>query len=161
MNWEAYLELNATSYSEVFIRITLACFFGFVLGYNRAKASKPLGYRVYMIVCVTTCLLALMAVEMQSFLTEELITLDIGKIISGVLTGIGFLGAGAIMKKDDDEVMGTTTGACIWGAGGLGLLVGFGYYPLALIGFVIIAFTLIFLNDVLGLFVKKENLDNH
>ena len=161
MDMSRYFELNATSYSEILTRVMMACVFGFILGYNRSKQSKPLGYRVYMIVCVTTCLLSLMAVEMKGFLTEELVTLDIGKIISGVLTGIGFLGAGAIMKKDDDHVMGTTTGACIWGAGGLGLLLGFGYYPLAIIGFIVMAFTLIFLNDVLGLFIKDENLDSH
>ncbi len=161
MNLEPYYELNVTSYQEVFLRVFLACVFGFVLGYNRAKQGKPLGYRVYMIVCVTTCLLSLMAVEMKGFLTEDLVTLDIGKIISGVLTGIGFLGAGAIMKKEDDNVMGTTTGACIWGAGGLGLLLGFGYYPLAIIGFIVLAFTMIFLNDLLGVFIKEDHLDSH
>ena len=158
---DKYFELSVTSYQEVFLRVFLACVFGFVLGYNRSKEGKPLGYRVYMIVCVTTCLLSLMAVEMKDFLSEELVTLDIGKIISGVLTGIGFLGAGAIMKKEDDHVMGTTTGACIWGAGGLGLLLGFGYYPLAIIGFIVLAFTLIYLNDILGKFVKDDNLDSH
>lgn len=161
MNLSKYFELTTTSYQEIFVRVALACVFGFVLGFNRAKEGKPLGYRVYIIVCVTTCLLALMAVEMKTFLAEDLVTLDIGKIISGVLTGIGFLGAGAIMKKDDDQILGTTTGACIWGAGGLGLLVGFGYYPLALIGFAVLAFTMIFLNDVLGVFVKKDHLDSH
>lgn len=161
MDLSKYFELTTTSYQEIFVRVALACVFGFVLGFNRAKEGKPLGYRVYIIVCVTTCLLALMAVEMKTFLAEDLVTLDIGKIISGVLTGIGFLGAGAIMKKDDDQILGTTTGACIWGAGGLGLLVGFGYYPLALIGFAVLAFTMIFLNDVLGVFVKKDHLDSH
>tara|TARA_B100000686_G_scaffold355234_1_gene471406 strand:- start:6561 stop:7043 length:483 start_codon:yes stop_codon:yes gene_type:complete len=159
--FERFFELNTISYPELFIRMGLACLFGFVLGYNRSKEGKPLGYRVYIIVCVTTCLLALMSIEMQGFLKDEIKTLDVGKIISGVLTGIGFLGAGAIMKKEDDHIIGTTTGACIWGAGGLGLLLGFGYYPLAIIGFIIIAFTTVFLNDVLGTFVKDKHLDSH
>jgi len=159
--FDHYFGLNTITYTELGVRMFLACIFGFILGYNRSKEGKPLGYRVYIIVCVTTCLLGLMAIEMQGFLEDEIKTLDVGKIVSGVLTGIGFLGAGAIMKKDDDHLMGTTTGACIWGAGALGLLLGFGYYALALIGFAVIAFTTVFLNDFLKRFIKEDYLDSH
>jgi putative Mg2+ transporter-C (MgtC) family protein len=67
------------------------------------------------------------------------------QVISGVLTGIGFLGAGAIIRsRDSAQVIGTATGASIWASGGMGLALGFGFYMLALISFVTI-FSVLFL----------------
>lgn len=155
------MEFQEISFAETALRVGLACFFGFVLGYDRAKHDKPLGYRVYMIVCTITCLMAVMALEMNVKLqASDSILFDIGKIVSGIMTGIGFIGAGAIMRQDGD-VIGTTTGACIWAAGGLGLLLGFGFYYLALIGFVVITFVLIVLNMILKPIIGKEGIDNH
>ncbi len=70
-------------------------------------------------------------------------TLDLGKIIAGVLTGIGFLGAGAIIKVEKTQIVGTATGASIWAAGGIGLCLGFGMYGLALIGFLAVVCILV------------------
>lgn len=149
--------------SEVLIRVALASIFGFVLGFERTLARKPLGYRVYMIVCIITCLIAVMGLEMNENLQvsdDDEVMLDLGKIISGVLTGIGFLGAGAILHKGDDHVIGATTGSCIWAAGGLGLLIGFGFYQTAAIGFAAIIFILVVLNRILGVFLPGRDLDN-
>ncbi len=131
---------------EVIFRVLLAAMFGFVLGYDRDSKDKPIDFRAYMIVCTTTCLLAIMAVELQEDFADEakeFISLDFGKIISGVLTGIGFLGAGAIMKRENDNIVGTATGASIWAAGAMGLILGFGLYGLAFVAFFTIALILI------------------
>jgi len=89
-------------------------------------------------VCVTTCLVALMAEELYAkhHASDDLLQMDLAKIIEGTLVGIGFLGTGAIIKRRDDHVIGTATGASIWAAGGIGLMLGFGIYGLALLGFV-------------------------
>lgn len=144
--------LNSDNYDtlEAIGRVMLAAFFGFILGYDRDSKDKPIDFRAYMIVCTTTCLLAIMAVELQEDFagsSREFISLDLGKIISGVLTGIGFLGAGAIMKRSndggDDHIVGTATGASIWAAGGIGLIIGFGLYGLAITAFFSVALILI------------------
>lgn len=132
---------------EVILRVSMALVFGMILGLERDQKNKPIDFRAYMIVGVTSCILAIMAQELfadyNSNNGDEFMTLDLAKIISGVMTGIGFLGAGAIIKRSDDQVVGTATGASIWAASGIGLTLGFGYYFLGIIAFVAIAFTLI------------------
>jgi putative Mg2+ transporter-C (MgtC) family protein len=133
------------------LRILLACAFGLVLGLERESKNKPIDFRAYMIVCVTSCIIAIMAQELYADYTtsDSTVRLDFMRIIEGVLTGIGFLGAGAILRSSDgDRVKGTATGASIWASGGIGLTLGFGFYGLAAMGFVAIAGILI----VLGYF---------
>lgn len=139
--YETYMQLSYIEWPEITLRVLLAMAFGFVLGWERDQKNKPIDFRAYMIVCVTTCLIALLAQQMYFDFkeTESFVSLDMGKIISGVLTGIGFLGAGAIIKRENDQVVGTATGASIWAAGGIGLALGFGVYSLAIIGFMAIA----------------------
>ena len=81
--------------------------------------------------------------------------MDLGKIIEGTMTGIGFLGAGAIIKVEKDKVVGTATGASIWASGGLGLCLGFGMYGLALLAFLGIA-TILIIGGVIGHFFVGE-----
>jgi putative Mg2+ transporter-C (MgtC) family protein len=157
-------DLNSLSLTEALARISLAIAFGLILGWDRDSKNKPIDFRAYMIVCVTTCMMAMMALEMSYDLkdTQNLVSLDLGKIISGTLTGIGFLGAGAIIKRGNDQIIGTATGASIWAAGGIGLALGFGVYAIAIIGFVAIAATLIiggFLMPKIQGETDKENID--
>lgn len=130
-------EMDIVSLPETLVRLSLAMLFGFALGWERESKDKPIDYRAYMIVGLTTCMVAIMGQELyQDYRTaENFINLDLGKIIAGTLTGIGFLGAGAIIKREGTNVVGTATGASIWAAGGMGLTLGFGYYGLALIVF--------------------------
>lgn len=145
MDYADFLGLNALSWHETGVRIILAAFFGLVLGWDRDRKNKPIDFRAYMIVCVATCLTAILSLEMYETYknSEDFIGLDLGKIISGTLTGIGFLGAGAIIKRDNDEIVGTATGASIWAAGCMGLALGYGAYGLAIFGFIVIASILI------------------
>ncbi len=140
-----FFNLIYISWFDLFIRVGLAIVFGFILGLDRGSKNKPIDFRAYMIVCVTACIIAILGQELYAeFSTKEIpMTLDLAKIIAGVLTGIGFLGAGAIIKVDNDQVVGTATGASIWAAGGIGLTLGFGYYGIASVAFLAIAIILI------------------
>lgn len=160
MEWS--IDFQIVSFAEVCLRVALACVFGFILGMERTIHQKPLGYRVYIIVSVITCLIAIMGLELNETLQtiSDNITLDLGKIISGILMGIGFIGAGAFMQQREDHLVGSTTGACIWAAGGLGLLLGFGFYFMALIGMAVIVFVLVGLNKILEPFMKDKRMDN-
>ncbi len=130
--------LLLTSWREALVSVGLAILFGFVIGYDRNSKNKPVDFRVFMIVCVTTCLVGLMAEELYALhkASDDMIQLDLAKVIEGTLVGIGFLGSGAIIKRRDDHVLGTATAASIWAAGGIGLMLGFKVYGLAIMGFV-------------------------
>ena len=153
------LHLTLFTWEEVCLRVFLAMSFGFVLGWDRDSKNKPIDFRAYMIVCVATCLIAMATQELYADFanSENLLSLDLGKIMAGTLTGIGFLGAGAIIKRDDHQVIGTATGASIWAAGSIGLVLGFGIYPLAIIGFLSIASILIIGGYYMSIFQGKED----
>lgn len=143
---QEFLVLQNLSWIDAIIRVVLSLVFGFILGYDRNKKNKTTDFRVYMIVASTTCLLSIMGQELTTIYDErnESIELGILRIVQGVLTGIGFLGAGAIVKSHDGTaVIGTTTGASIWASGCMGLMIGFGMYGLALMGFGVLIFILI------------------
>ena len=141
----SFFSLTYLTWSELLLRIFLAMAFGMLLGLDRDIKNKPIDFRAYMIVCVTSCVVAILGQELYAEFSqaEEIISIDLGKIIAGVLTGIGFLGAGAIIHQDDNRVVGTATGASIWAAGGIGLALGFGYYNLALAAFIAIGIILV------------------
>tara|TARA_R110002124_G_scaffold129483_1_gene290894 strand:- start:191998 stop:192579 length:582 start_codon:yes stop_codon:yes gene_type:complete len=139
------LSLTYLGWPELLLRVGLAMLFGLVLGIDRDRKNKPVDFRVYMIVAVTTCIVAIMGQELYADFAsaDGVVSIDLAKIISGVLTGIGFLGAGAIIHQDGNKVIGTATGASIWAAGSIGLSLGFGFYVLGAVAFISIGLILI------------------
>jgi len=152
------LDLNVVSFTEAIIRTGLALLFGLVIGIERDTKDKPIDFRAYMIVALTTCIIAIMGQELYFDYSSAkgFVSLDLGKIISGVLTGIGFLGAGAIIKVESNQIKGSATGASIWASGGMGLCVGFGMYTLAGIAFVSVIAILV-IGGYLGSKVQENN----
>ena len=145
---EDILNLHTLSIPELLARVGLAMLFGMVIGLDREHKNKPIEFRAYMIVCVTSCIIAILGNELYHLhvVVYKDATMDMAKIIEGTLTGIGFLGAGAIIHKGGaggNEVIGTATGASIWGAGGIGLAIGFGFYLIGIVAFAAILLTLV------------------
>jgi putative Mg2+ transporter-C (MgtC) family protein len=134
---EQYYNLETLGLGELCFRFFLAIAFGFVIGFDRDVKDKPIDFRAYMIVCVATCVTALIGQELfVTYSNSNIGTgVDMGKIVSGVMTGIGFLGAGAIIHSGDTKIIGTATGASIWASGAMGLAIGFGLYVLSFICF--------------------------
>lgn len=100
-------------------RLLLAAFLGGMLGYGRQRAGKAAGLRTHMMVALGAAFFVL---------TPQLIRdIDLGRVIGGVVAGIGFLGAGAILKVEDEHrVEGLTTAASIWLSAAVGIAVGIG-----------------------------------
>lgn len=140
----------------------MAILFGLVLGLERDTKNKPIDFRAYMIVAVTTCILALLGQEIYSDFSESdsVARVDFSSIISGVMTGIGFLGAGAIIQRNDDRIVGTATGASIWAAGGIGLAIGFGLYSLAIVSFAAIGAILLIGGVIRFQFTGREDKED-
>lgn len=156
---EEYLNLSIVSWQEAALRVFIAVAFGMILGLDREGKNKPIDFRAYMIVALTSCTVAMLGQEIyiEFAKNNEYSVIDLGKVISGTLTGIGFLGAGAIIQKGDMKVVGTATGASIWAAGGIGLTIGFGFYALALIAFVAVVATLVLGGVYMKIFHGRED----
>lgn len=117
------------AYNEVLLRLILAAVFGGLIGIERELVHKPAGVRTHMLVSLGSALFILLALEN--------IPDGIDKIIAGVATGVGFLGAGTIFKSKI-EVHGLTTAASIWAVAGVGMGIGLGYYFMTLVSVVLV-----------------------
>ena len=106
---------------RVVVRVGLASLLGALLGAERERAGKAAGLRTHMLVALGAALFVLFPVEAGMELA------DLSRVIQGVATGIGFIGAGTILKRaDGDQVQGLTTAATIWLTGAIGMAVGAG-----------------------------------
>lgn len=125
---------------EGMARLLLACVLGGVIGYERQARHKSAGLRTNILVCLGACLVMLLSQEMYANV-EGRTNADPARLAAQVVSGIGFLGAGAIMKEGP-TVKGLTTAACLWVVAGVGLAVGAGYYAESIFTTVIVFVTL-------------------
>lgn len=116
-------------YTEMTIRIFAALLAGVVVGYERSFHGRPAGFRTHALVCTASSLLMLItAYESQWVHTAaDTVRLDPTRMAQGIMTGIGFLGAGVIMKEGI-SIRGLTTAASIWTTAAIGILAGVGFY---------------------------------
>lgn len=114
---------------RVAVRLLLAALLGAILGYNRERHGKSAGLRTHMLVSMGSALF----VMVPMFAGMEIS--DLSRVIQGVIAGMGFLGAGTIIKqKNDGEVYGLTTAAGVWTTAAIGVACGLGREMTALIG---------------------------
>jgi putative Mg2+ transporter-C (MgtC) family protein len=112
---------------RVSIRLLLAIVLGGVIGVQRERSGKPAGVRTHMLVALGAAVFVMAPMELG------MLTADLSRVIQGLVTGIGFLGAGAILKREEKgEIEGLTTAAGIWMTAATGLAVGLGRFGLAL-----------------------------
>lgn len=122
---------NSLEFWEILFRLVLATGLGFLVGLDRSIKNKPLGFRPFMLVSMGSCLFGMIVVEVGTAanLADGIAKVDVSRVMQGVIGGIGFLGAGAIIQSQaNGHVIGSATGAGIWVVGGIGLAVGFGLY---------------------------------
>jgi putative Mg2+ transporter-C (MgtC) family protein len=114
---------------RVVVRVAMAALLGGLLGFERERAGKAAGLRTHMLVAVGAALFLIFPTE--AGMRSE----DLSRVIQGVATGIGFIGAGTILKRaDSDEIHGLTTAASIWLTTAIGLAVGAGQLWLPVVG---------------------------
>jgi putative Mg2+ transporter-C (MgtC) family protein len=117
-------------------RIFAALFVGAVIGFERSFHGRPAGFRTHALVSVASALLMLVTVYQGQWMVgvpNDAINTDPTRMAQGIMTGIGFLGAGVIFREGL-TVRGLTTAASIWVTSAIGILVGIGFYPAAAIG---------------------------
>ncbi|AZB44627.1 MgtC/SapB family protein [Bacillus sp. FJAT-42376] len=124
---------------DVLLKLSCAAIAGIIIGLERELKGKPLGLKTCLIVSVTACLLTVVSYE-SSFLYAEAYTrpMDPGRIPSYVLSGIGFLGAGVILRRSNEVISGLTTAALVFASAAIGISIGAGFYFEALAGVIFI-----------------------
>jgi putative Mg2+ transporter-C (MgtC) family protein len=120
---------TAAEAARVLIRLVAAVLAGAVIGLQRERAGKAAGLRTHMLVCMGTALFVIASAE------ADLGPDALSRVIQGIVTGIGFLGAGAIMKQEATrEIRGLTTAAGIWMTAAIGVSIGLGRLGTAMLG---------------------------
>lgn len=120
------------SAAELALRLGIAALCGAALGLDRELREKPLGLRTFMLVSLGAAAFSILTLEIVGVLENGNLRMDPTRVIEGVIGGIGFLGAGAIIHGRG-RVRGATTGAGIWVVGAIGMAAGFGLYVHALV----------------------------
>lgn len=147
MNWlESLFTQNYIDPLQIFLRLFLSMLLGGLIGWERESRRQPAGLRTHMLICMGATLLMITSIYIpQTF--QNFQNGDPGRIAAQVVSGIGFLGAGAIFRLGVN-IKGLTTAATIWVVAAVGLTVGAGIYIGAALGTFFILFVLIGLNKV-------------
>ncbi len=131
--------MDVRIYLEEAAQVSLAFVLGAVIGLEREFRSKPAGFRTMILICVGSCLYTILSKENNSVSPD--------RIASNIVTGVGFIGAGVIFKEGI-SVNGLTTAALIWITAALGMAVGYGSYPLAIVVASMVVVTLFVLEPI-------------
>ena len=120
---------------NVFLNILGALALGLLVGYERSYRGRAAGMRTYGLVCMASCALTVISGYPEYWFGGHIVmdanSVGAGRIVQGITTGVGFLGAGVIMR-DGLNISGLTTAASIWAVAAIGVLVGIGFYGAAI-----------------------------
>lgn len=134
-------------YTHLILRVALASLFGALIGIEREHARRPAGLRTHMLVCVGSCLVMLTSEFIYKNYHSFSPNMDIARLGAQVISGIGFLGAGTIIRNGN-SIKGLTTAASIWAVACVGLATGIGYYAGAIITTLAIFLTLTYFKSI-------------
>jgi len=131
---------------EIILKLLLGALLGGIIGFERQTHGRPAGFRTQLLVCVACVLIMIISESyyIQNSMKPEYARIDPTRIAAGAMTGVGFLGAGVILKTGV-SIQGLTTAACIWIVSAIGLAIGAGQYVAGVTGFTITFISLWFL----------------
>ncbi|MGZ0086837.1 MgtC/SapB family protein [Caldibacillus thermoamylovorans] len=114
---------------DPFLKLGISAILGMIIGLERELKRKPVGLKTCLVISISSCLLTIVSIESAYvFPLKDHITMDPLRLAAQIVSGVGFLGAGVILRRGNDSITGLTTAAIIWGAAGIGVAVGAGFY---------------------------------
>ncbi len=125
--------------SSIILRIITAIIIGGIIGYERSSHNRPAGFRTHILVCLGAAIISITQDELRinivkfaiaNPVSNQVLKTDLGRMAAQVISGIGFLGAGSILREKR-MVAGLTTAASIWATGCIGIGIGWGFYNIA------------------------------
>lgn len=135
--WNNFINMEP-GIAQIALRLGCAMLVGIVIGLEREYTHRPAGLRTHILVALGACVASIMG---EMIFLHYTANADPARLSAQVITGVGFLGAGTIMKEGVN-VKGLTTAASVWAVACLGIAAGFGYYALSVLGMVFILLTL-------------------
>ena len=138
--WVFWLKEEYGDHVEISLRLLVATIAGMVVGINRDIHNKPIGMRTLGLVALGSAIVILSGSVYEGLhFSQDAVS----RVVQGILTGLGFLGAGSILRaKDGTEVQGLTTAATVWIAAGLGVTAGLGAWFITVAGTLVTLFLL-------------------
>lgn len=142
------------TWQEIIIRLSVSAIIGFIVGLNREKHSSA-GVRTHMILALGVCILTLVQVDLTAeaiqWYTKNpdmigAVGTNVGRLTAQIVSGIGFLGSGLILVRNDRSIDGMTSAVSLWTVMGISIAVGYGEYLVSFLGTVMLLITLILLN---------------
>ena len=140
--------------AQIIFRLVLSVVLSGLIGLERQMHKRTAGLRTHILVSLGSCLIMLTSLYVFD-IYKGIVPLDPARIAAGVITGIGFLGAGAIIR-DREGVKGLTTAASLWVVAGIGLAVGCGFRNAAIYSTILVLIVLFFLRFVEGMIFFEE-----
>ena len=151
--WTEYINVNP-GILQIALRLLCAMLVGAMIGLEREFTHRPAGLRTHILVALGACVASIIGEMLYVQYSQLGATPDPARLSAQVITGVGFLGAGTIMKEGVN-VKGLTTAASVWAVACLGIAAGFGYYALALLGMLFIMITLTILEALQHRFIHS------
>ena len=150
--WNSYVNLEPGLW-EVLLRLGCAMLVGLIIGIEREYTHRPAGMRTHILVALGACTVSILGEYIFMHYSN---TADPARLSAQVVTGVGFLGAGTIMREGVN-VKGLTTAASVWAIACLGIAAGFGHYVLAFGGMLLILLTLTVFEWFQSLIFRGDN----
>lgn len=124
---------------EFLFKLGLALFLGLFIGIDRQLKNKPLGVKTSMVISVASCLITIVSIESVNVYSSPGHTnMDPMRLAAQIVSGVGFLGAGVILRRNNDVISGLTTASMVWAASALGIAIGAGFYIQATVAMILI-----------------------
>jgi putative Mg2+ transporter-C (MgtC) family protein len=136
------------------ISLVVAYLLALPIGWNREREERSAGLRTFPLVSMAACGFVMIAIEVLSAGSEQH-----SRILEGLITGIGFVGGGAILKQGD-RARGTATAASLWATGAMGAAVGYGQLDIAVILSLVTVFTLVVLTPLRKVVQEHSSFDD-
>ena len=162
MTWQQFYAQfinQAPGLLSVALRLLCAMIVGSLIGMEREYTHRPAGLRTHILVALGACVVSILGEMIFVHYSALGANPDPARLSAQVVTGVGFLGAGTIMKEGVN-VKGLTTAASVWAVACLGIAAGFGYYSVALLGMLFTLITLTFLETLQRKLLKKHSTEN-
>ncbi|MDM5319069.1 MgtC/SapB family protein [Bacillus altitudinis] len=131
---------------DTVLKLAVATLIGLIIGLERELKKKPLGLKTCIVIAVSSCVLTIISIDAAyHFPRVSRLQMDPLRLPAQIISGVGFIGAGVILRKSNDVISGLTTSAMIWGAAGLGVATGAGFYKEAFLSLFFILISVEFL----------------
>ncbi|WP_062350575.1 MgtC/SapB family protein [Bacillus kwashiorkori] len=145
---------------EILIKLGVSALLGMIIGLEREIKRKPVGLKTCLVISIVSCLLTIVSIQSaykaESSVYGVNITMDPLRLAAQIVSGVGFLGAGVILRRGNNSISGLTTAAIIWGAAGIGIAVGAGFYFEAIAGVILLMISVEFIPFIMNLIGPKQ-----